>query len=345
MRAVRYVGEDERIVLEEVDRPTIGPDDVRVAVRAASLCGSDLHYREAESEFSPNTVPVTLGHEGAGVVTETGEGVTAVAENDRVIVNYVASCGHCEPCLAGHDNRCRNRTSIGHDVDGTFAEEIVVPERCAVPMDGDVPFAWGSIVGCAGSTAFHAVERADVAVGDTVAVFGVGGVGMHAVLWASFRGAAGVIAIDPVTARREAAREYGADLLFDPETDDVAAAIAEATDGWGVDAAIECSGSVEALSRAVDAVDGRNRFESGTVVSVGLQETPLEATYWGLREGELLVSGDHTRAELRTIANLMAAGRIDLSGSVADRIDLSEIDAGLDRMAAGESVGRIVVEP
>lgn len=345
MQAVRYLGDDTRIAVEEVERPTVGASEVRITVRAASLCGSDLHYREADSEFSPGTVPVTLGHEGAGVVTEVGDEVTAVAEGDRAIVHYVQSCGHCKPCLAGNDNRCRNRESIGHDVDGTFAEEIVVPERCAIPMSEDIPFAWGSVVGCAGSTAFHATERGDIEPGDTVAVFGAGGVGLHAILWAAFRGAATVIAIEPIGARRQAAREYGADLTLDPETDDVVKMIAEATDGWGVDAAIECSGSPDAMKTAIDAVDGENRYESGTVVSVGLQETPLEATYWGLREGALLVSGDHTRGELRTITDLMAAGRIDLSNSVADRIGLDEIDAGLDRVAAGEIVGRIVIEP
>lgn len=345
MQAVRYVGGDEPIAVEEFERPTVRAGEVRIAVRAASICGSDLHYREDDTEFSPGTVPVTLGHEGAGVVTEVGDGVTAVAEGDHAIVHYVQSCGHCKPCLAGRDNRCRNRESIGHDVDGTFAEEVVVPERCAVPMSDEIPFAWGSVVGCAGATAFHATGRAEVEAGETVAVFGAGGVGLHAVLWATFRGAATVIAVEPIAARRRAAGDYGADLTLDPETDAVAESIAEATEGWGVDAAIECSGSPEAMEAAVSAVDGDNRYESGRVVSVGLQETPLKTTYWGLREGALLVSGDHTRGELRTIADLMAAGRIDLSESVADRIELDEIDAGLDRVAADEVVGRIVVEP
>lgn len=99
------------------------------------------------------------------------------------------------------------------------------------------------------------------------------------------------------------------------------------------------------MQTAFEAVDGANRYESGTVISVGLQETPLETTYWGLREGSLLVSGDYTRAELRTIVDLMAAGKIDYDAFVAGGIGLDAVDDGLDRMAAGAIAGRIVVEP
>ena len=344
MQAVRYTGGPEPIAVAEVDRPRLVAGSIRIDVKAASICGSDLHYREEESEFAPSTVPVTLGHEGAGIVTEVGDGVSAFAAGDHVIVHYISSCGHCKPCLAGRDNRCRHRDSIGHDLDGTFAGEIVVPERCAIPLDADVPFAWGSIMGCAGATGFHALRRSGMGVGDTVAVFGAGGVGLNAIMWATFGGAGTVIAVEPVEARRAKARALGADVTLDP-ADDVPEAIADVTDGWGTDLAIECSGSPAAMAMAIDAIDGANKYESGTVVSVGLQETPLEASYWGLREGSLLVSGDHTRAELHTIADLMAAGKIDCSPFVADRIGLDDVHAGFDRLASGEVVGRIVVEP
>ena len=345
MQAVRYVGGDEPIAVTAVERPTVGPGEVRIDVRAASICGSDVHYREEATEFSPGTVPVTLGHEGAGVVTEVSNDVTAVSVGDRAIIHYVHSCGHCHPCLAGKDNRCRHRSSIGHDVDGTFAEEIVVPASCAIPMADTVPFAWGSVVGCAGATAFHATKRAGIEPGESVAVFGAGGVGLQAIMWSVFRGAGTVIVVEPIAARREAADEFGADLTLDPERDDVAEAIAAMTDGWGADVALECSGAAEAMTTAFDAVDGDNRYESGTVVSIGLQETPLTATYWGLREGALYVSGDHTRSELRTIADLMASNRVDVSAAVADRIALDAIEEGFDRVAAGADTGRIVVEP
>lgn len=344
MEAIRYHDVDRPIVHEEVPAPPVGVGEVRVAIEAASLCGSDVHYRESESEFAPRTTPLVLGHEGAGTVTEVGPEVSAVSEGEQVIVHYVAACGHCERCMAGTDNRCRRRQSIGADIDGTLAEEIVIPERCAISLDPDVPAAWGSIMGCAGATAFHAVERSGLSVGDTVAIFGAGGVGLNAVRWADVRGAEAIVVVEPVPARRSAATEIGATRTVAPDAD-VRAAIDAVSDGWGVDVAIECSGSPDAMAAAVEAVDGRNRFESGTVVSVGIQETPMEATFWGLREGAVMVSGDHTRRELRTIADLMAAGRIDPSGMIADRIGLADVDAGLERIAAGDVVGRLIVEP
>lgn len=344
MKAVRYVGGSEPISVKDIDRPRIEAGAIRIEVRAASICGSDVHYRDESSDFGPSTVPVTLGHEGAGIVTEIGDDVTVFEEGDHVIVHYIHSCGHCKPCLAGNDNRCRNRESIGHDFDGTFAEEIVVPESCAVPLGEEVPFAWGSIVGCAGATGLHALRRSDLEAGDTVTVFGAGGVGLNVILWATFLGAEKVIVIEPVPPRQGAARELGADVTLHPD-DDVMDTITDLTDGWGTDIAIECSGSPAAMEMALDAVDGSNRFESGTVVTVGLQETPIESTYWGLREGELLVSGDHTRAELQTISDLMTADKIEFSELVADKIGLDDVPDGLDRMESNEIVGRIVITP
>lgn len=343
MLAARFHEAGAPFVVEEIPEPEAGPGEVLVDVRAASLCGSDAHYQDDDSDFDPRTTPLTLGHEGAGVVEAVGEGVDHVAPGDRVAIHYVSACGDCKPCLAGSDNRCRNRESIGSDLDGTFAERIAVPEHCAVPM-GDVSFEWGSIASCAVATAYHAVERADVGPGDTVAVFGVGGVGLHATLWAAFRGAGQVIAVDPVEPKLEGARAYGADLTVDPTDDDPVEAIRDATDGWGADVTLECSGSPDAMAAAIEAVNGGNQFESGTAVSVGLQHEPLSATYWGLREGGLLVSGDHTRGELRTILDLLENGRVDLSESITHRVSLDEINEGIALLDAAERVGRVIVE-
>jgi propanol-preferring alcohol dehydrogenase len=345
MRVARFTETGEPFAVREVDRPDVGPGEVRIEIGAASLCGSDVHYLDEDSDFDPETVPITLGHEGAGTVLETGPGVEHVATGDRVAIHYVLSCGNCEPCLEGHDNRCRHRRSIGSHVDGTFAEEIAVPARSALPM-GDVPVEWGSIAACAVSTPFHALRRANVTAGDTVAVFGAGGVGLHAVLWADVLGAERVIAVDPARAQRDGAREYGADVLLDPASEDAVEAIRAETDGWGADVAVECSGSPAAMDAAIRCVDGANRYESGTVASVGLQHEPLSATYWGLREGELLVSGDHTRAELRTILDLLSAGRVDLSHSITHRVGLEEIASGIEIIEeSDERVGRVIVEP
>jgi len=343
MLAARFYDGDDSMTLEDVPEPEPAPDEALVDLRAASLCGSDHNYLTGKT--TPGNTPITLGHEGAGVVTETGSEVTHLEVGDRVVVHYIRSCGNCEPCQEGFDNRCRNRRSVGHHVDGTFAESIAVPERSLCPLPGEIPFGWGSIAGCAVSTGYHAVARSGLSSGDIAVVFGVGGVGLHAVLWANHRGAATIVAVDPSDPQLEAAVAYGADVTLDPEHDDVLDRVAAVTDGWGADVALECSGSPAAMETAVDAVNGDNGYESGSVVSVGVQTEPVAVGFDDVREGQFRVSGDHTRAELTEIVRLLATGAVDIGDSITHRVALEEIHDGVALMDdPAERVGRIVVD-
>ena len=345
MHAARLHPGATELAIETVERPELGPMDVLIDVQRASICGTDVHHLSGELPVDDEKLPLTLGHEGAGVVAETGSAVTNLEPGDRVVVDYAVACGHCEPCLHGYGNRCRNRRSVGSGIDGTFAEYLAVPASSAVPMPDAVPFEWGSIVACAVSTAFHAVQRAGIEPADDVVVFGVGGVGLHAVLFAAKSLVRTVVAVDLVDERLAAAEAYGADVVVNPSERDVVEAVRSETDGWGADVAIECSGSPVAMEQAVASVNGANRFESGTVVSVGYQENPLEAAYWDLREGQLTVSGDHTRAELRRLLSLLAAGKIDLDRSIAGTVPLAEINDGVRQITADETLtGRVVVD-
>ncbi len=342
MLAARFKKPGDNFSVEEVDVPSIGPDDVLVEIKAAGICGSDVHYKKGDA--SPSRIPLTLGHEGAGIVRSVGSNVSNVRNGDHVIVHYVISCGNCKPCLQGFDNRCRNRISIGHDVDGVFAEFIKIPSRNALKMANHIPFEWGAITACAVSTAFHAVKRSGLKKSDTVAVFGIGGVGIHAVMWAKFFGAGRVIAVDIVDSKLEAASEYGADVVVNSARQDVLEVIGRETEDWGADVTIECSGSAEAMKQAIKAIKGKDLFETGTVVSVGLQTKPFEFEYWNLREGWATVSGDHTRFDLYQIIKLIEAGRIDLSKSVTHEISLKEINEGVDLIESRkEHVERIVI--
>jgi len=343
MLAARFNEAGKPFSIEDVTMPTIGPEDVLVEIKAAGICGSDVHYKRGDS--SPSTIPLTLGHEGAGIVKEVGSNVTNIKVGDNVIVHYVISCGYCKPCLQGFDNRCRNRISIGHDVDGTFAEFIKIPARNALRMADHVPIEWGAITACAVSTAFHAVNRSGLKKGDTAVVFGVGGVGIHAVMWSKFFGAEKVIAVDLVDSKLEAARKYGADLVVNPSRDDILGIINRETDGWGADVSIECSGSSKAMEQAIRAIKGKNRVESGTVVSVGLQTKPFQVEYWGIREGWITVSGDHTRFDLFQIIKLIESGRIDLSQSITHRLPLRKINEGVELVEGiREHVERVVID-
>ena len=341
MQAARYYDAGD-LRLESVPKPSVGPGEVLVDLRAASICGSDINYLDGKTD--PANDPITLGHEGAGVVAEVGDGVDAITVDDRVVIHYIESCGACRSCNAGNDNRCRHRQSIGHHVDGTFAEFIVVPERAVLSLPDPVSFEKGSITGCAVATGYHAVQRAAFRPGDSVVVFGVGGVGLHAVLWASTLGAGTTIAVDLDDRQLEAAAEYGADVLLNPQTDDVEDRVLAATDGWGADATIECSGSPAAMRDAISLLTGRTHYESGTAVSVGIQTESMEVEYTDIREGQLRISGDHNRAELEEILRMIARGAVDVSPTITHRVSLSNIHEGIATVQArDERVGRVIV--
>jgi len=346
MLAARFHENGEPFVVEEIDEPEVGDDDVLVDVKAAGVCGSDAHYREANPDFSPESAPLTMGHEGAGEVTEIGENVTHVEPGNRVSLQYKISCGQCKHCMRGHDNRCRNGIGLGHDRPGTFAEQISIPSRSVIKMSENVPYEWGGIAACAVSTAYHAVQRADASSDDTVVVFGIGGVGQHAVMWTDFFGAGKIIAVDILEEKLRTAEEFGADVTINGQNEDVLERIVDETDGWGADVSIECSGSTVAMEQCIESISGENKFASGTAVSVGLQHEPFEAaTYWGLREGALMVSGDHTRSELREILTLLAEGKVDLDKSITAQRPLSEINKALDQLEDNErSVRRTILE-
>ena len=328
--------------ITEVDVPRVGAGEVLVEIKAAGVCGTDLHY--SRGEFLP-PLPRTFGHEGAGVVKEVGSGVTDVKVGDRVAIHYVISCGVCKHCMMGNDNRCRRRISIGHDVDGFFAEFVKVPARNAVPIAPNVPFEWAALTGCAVSTAYHAVTISGLRRSDTAIVFGAGGVGLHAVMWARFFGAGKVISVDLVDSKLRAAKNYGADVTVNPSKEDVLEVVKRETDGWGVDAAIECSGSHAAMEQAIKAAKGKNAYETGSIVSVGLQTKPFEANFMGLREGRLMVSGDHNREELVEILRLEETGRVNLSQSVTKHISLGQINDAVNLLATHqEGVERTVID-
>jgi D-arabinose 1-dehydrogenase-like Zn-dependent alcohol dehydrogenase len=342
MLSARYVGAGKPLVIENVEIPKVNGDEVLIELKAAGICGSDVHYVKGDAH--PSKVPITLGHEGAGIIKEVGNKVHNLTVGDHVIVHYVISCGSCKNCILGYDNRCRNRISIGHDVDGTFAEYLKVPEKNAVKIAKHVPFEWGAITSCAVSTAYHAVKISNMSPGDTVVIFGAGGVGLHAVMWAKFFGAGLVIAVDIVDSKLNVAKEYGADLTINSTRENVLEVVNRETDGWGADVAIECSGSSKAMEDAIKVIKGKNYFETGTVVSVGFQKEPFKASFLGLREGAIKVSGDHTLFELYQIIKLLERKRIDLSKSITHTIKLSEVNEAISLIEKRDKhVERIVI--
>ncbi len=340
MKAFRFYKPNVPWELEDIPKPTVGADEALVKIRASGICGTDLHYRHGR--MLPEKVPITLGHEAAGVIEEVGEKVEELTVGDRVCIHYIFSCGNCVHCSQGNDNRCRNRRSFGHHVDGGFAEYALIPARNAFKLPEEVPFDQGAILGCAVSTPFHALKIGEFQPGDTVAVFGLGGVGMHAVAWARIFGAGRIIGVDVVDFKLQLAKKLGADAVINASEEDPLKEIMALTDGWGVDVSLECAGTEKTMEDAIKSVCGRSRYASGRVVSVAAYFQPIQVV--GLREGALRKSGDHTRDELRRIIGLIKAKRIDPSRSITHRLPFTDLNRGLDILdEKREDVLKVVV--
>lgn len=226
----RGAHQDWEITELQLDDPKA--HEVRVRLAASGLCHSDHHITEGDA---PVRMPVVGGHEGAGIVESVGPDVTRVKPGDRVVLSYIPACGACRPCSTGHQNMCVKGLNAGTGMFldgtyrfhrdgedyggfcslGTFSEYLVASEWAVVPLPGHIPFAIASLVGCGVPTGWgSAVYAAGVRAGDTVVVFGAGGVGSNAVQGARFAGAKDVIVVDPVEFKRESAKGFGATEAF-----------------------------------------------------------------------------------------------------------------------------------
>src|SRR3954447_26393544 len=181
--------------MQEIPIPEVGREDILVRVRAAGICHSDVHYRAGKSPVYP--LPMTLGHEVAGIVEQVGADVTRARVGDRVALHYNVTCGDCYRCSTGDEQFCEHGAAmLGHHRDGGYAEYIVVPARNAVPLPEEIPFEQGATLMCASATAYHVLRKSRLRAGETVAVFGAGGLGQSAVQLARAFGALDVFAVD-----------------------------------------------------------------------------------------------------------------------------------------------------
>ena len=207
MRAIRLFEPGKPVKMQEVDIPRPGPEDVLIRVAAAGICHSDAHYRSGMTKTGP--LPVTLGHEIAGVVEEIGSRVAACKVGDRVCVHYLVSCGRCHQCNRGCEQFCSSGQMIGKHRDGGMADYICVPYRSAVCLPVEIAIDHGAVMMCSSSTSLHALRKARVQGGDTVAIFGIGGLGASAVQLARALGALQVFAVDINPRKLELAKELG----------------------------------------------------------------------------------------------------------------------------------------
>lgn len=322
--------------------PQPGPGEALVQVRAAGICGTDLHI--LHGEIPPARTPITLGHEVAGVVASVGEGVSDWRSGDRVCVYPHTPCGTCDLCRAGRESLCPNTRILGLHMDGGFADFLLVPAACLVRLAEAIPFAAGAVITDAVSTAYHALtRRGAMRQGETVAVFGCGGVGHHVIKLARLLGAGQIVAVDLAAGALRRAAEAGADITIDAAAEQPAKAVRGATGGAGADLALECVGKAAVVGEALRSVKRGGRL---VLVGVGPDrpELPPLRSFVGT---ELTVMGSmgFDRAELVRVIEMVSGGALDLARSVAE-VPLDAIGEAIERLERREGdLVRLVVVP
>ncbi len=355
--------ESQPLHIEEVELAPPGPGELLVKIDAAGLCHSDLSVIDGQR---PRVMPMVLGHEAAGTVVETGPDTPGFAKGDQVVFAFVPSCGHCDPCASGRAALCepgakantagtllsgthrwhgKKQETLNHHLGvSAFAEMTVVSARSAVRIEQPLPPQIAALFGCAVMTGVGAVvNTAQVRPGESVVIFGLGGIGLAALLGAVAAGANPIVAVDVVPAKLELAKSLGATHVIAANADTVTA-VREATRG-GADHAIETVGHEQVLVQAYQATR-----RGGTTITVGLphpqkmfsipavslvaEERTIKGSYMG--------SAVPSRDLPRYIA-LYRAGRLPVDRLLTHTLRLDELNSGFDRLARGEAVRQVVL--
>ncbi|WP_345752652.1 Zn-dependent alcohol dehydrogenase [Microbacterium rhizophilus] len=364
MKAMVMYDTNAPLVLEDLELDAPGPGEVLVRIEATGVCHSDVHYLTGGL---PARTPIVLGHEGAGIVEEIGDGVTAIRPGDKVVLMWRPRCGECEYCLSGVPAQCalgrvhgqtnellRGGTRLSKDGvryhhlmgDSCFAERAVVSQESLVKIDPEVPSEIAAIVGCAVITGMGTVlNRMPDAAGKSIAIIGAGGVGLSAVIAAQLVGAAQIIVSDVVPARLEKARELGATHTIDSSREDFASRVVEIT-GGGAHYVLEAIGRGSTIRAGFDALRAR-----GTEIVVGLGAVGDELSI----PINLLVQGDrrvvgalygssNTPLQLPEILRLYRAGRIPLDKLLDKTFPLAEANEAIEHLRSA-AIGRPILVP
>jgi alcohol dehydrogenase len=355
--------ESKPIKIETLELDPPGRGEVLVQIKAAGLCHSDLSVINGSR---PRPMPMALGHEAAGVVVEVGEDVTDLQPGDHVVCAFVPSCGHCLPCQEGRPALCEpgaktntegtllsgerrihlNGDTVHHHLGvSAFADHAVVSRNSLIKVDPEIPFEKVAVFGCAVITGVGAVvNTARIEMGSTVAIVGLGGVGLSALLGAVTAGASRIVAVDVNDAKLEQARKLGATDTFNSRDPEVVSLIRAAT-GGGVDYAFETAGVVPAMNVAYGITK-----RGGTTVTTGLPHpddhfsfpqvtlTAEERTLKGSYVGSCVPARDIPR-----FIELYKQGRLPVDQLLTDCLSLDEINEGFDRLARGEASRLVVV--
>lgn len=354
----------EPLQISEVQLAEPGPGEVRVKVKAAGVCHSDLSVLGGNL---PIPLPAIPGHEGSGVVDAVGEGVTRVQVGDHVVFNWVASCGHCYYCDSGRPDMCDTAFDLqvtGTLPDGTtrfscdseevyyfsatscMAEMTVVPESGVIPIRRDVPFDRAALVGCAVMTGYGAVVKtAQVKPGSSVVVIGCGGVGLNVIQAAKLVGAETIIAIDRVGAKLAKAQQFGATHVIDAsQTDDPFTPVLEWTEGRGADYAFEVIGRPETIAQAYGLV---RKAGMAVVVGVAPPHEEVSINAFSLPSQTKILTGTWygqavPEVDIPLILDLYMEGKLDLDALITGSYSLDQINDAFAALRSGQAVRSII---
>ncbi len=340
MKAIRLVKPGQRLESQEIDMPPVGARDVLVRVKAAGICHSDAHYRAGRSVVRP--LPLTLGHEVAGLVEAVGSEVSQFRAGDRVCVHYLASCGMCDYCAQGHEQFCPSGAMMGKYRDGGFAEFVVMPARSVFRLPEEIPFEQGAILMCSSATALHALNKARLRAGESVAVFGVGGLGLSAIQLATVFGASRVFAVDLKQGILAKAARLGA-VPVNAAVCEPVDELNRLTGGRGVDVALELIGLPLTMRQAV-----RCLAVFGRAALAGITEQTFDvAPYMELlnKEAEIVGVSDHLAQELPRLLEWARTKALDLSGVITRTLPLEAeaVNRALDELERFAVDGRMVI--
>ena len=342
MRAVRLVRVGKPLEDAEIPVPDIGASDVLIRVAAAGICHSDAHYRAGVSKI--DNLPVTLGHEVAGHVEEVGPEVSNVAVGDRVCLHYLVHCGTCGFCVRGWEQFCRSGQMIGKHRDGGYAEFINVPAKNVFALPDEISFEVGAIMMCSSATALHALNKARLKPGESVAIFGFGGLGFSALQLARALGCGAIYIVEINPAKLASAANLRA-VAIDAQAGDPAEQIKEATAGKGVDVSLELIGSAEAMRQCVLCL-----APLGRAALVGLTKESMSIfPYAELinRETEIIGVSDHLATELPALIEFARSGKLRFPPETLRVVDLDagQINAALDELQNSIDHVRTVIVP
>ena len=343
MRAERFYADTKTVVVEDVPVPEPGPGEVLVKVAFCGICHSDLSL--INGTFPAQRPVVIQGHEASGTIAKLGPGVTGWSAGDRVVVAAGRPCGECPNCRRGEVGNCLQMRIMAFAYDGAWAEYTLALAAGLTRVPDNVPLEQAAILADAVSTPYGAVVRTGkVGIGESVGVWGVGGVGTHIVQLARLVGAAPIIAIDINPAVRDRARELGADYAFDSRDPELKDRIGEITAGRNLDVAFDAVGRKVTFEQALDCLT-----VGGRLVSVGMSaECPTvgPTSMFGLTKKQVLGHLGYQNADIETLARLVSLGRLDLSRSISRVIPLEDIAEGIEMLerAEGNPI-RILVQP